>query len=409
MKQFWSIFRFELGNYLKNKVFIGITLAIMLLIAALLNYPRVSALLSEEGESESGIQSRMLLVAGAEERELLLPAFEAAFPGCEVAQAESVEDAKKQIVNGRADCAFAFEGLQRFTYYVNNLSMTDEKPGMAYELLRQAYQARVMLQSGMTMEQVSAAMNAEISYSAEALGKDQTQSFLFTYLMIMALYMVIMMYGVMVCNSVATEKSSRAMELLVTSAKPTAMMFGKVLAAGFAGLVQIGLVFGTAMFFFRMNSAYLDESGMLAALFNIPALMGYMLVFFVLGFLLYAFLYGAIGSMATRLEDTNTTVMPLMFLLMISLFVVIFSMTSGNMDSTLIKVCSYVPFTAPMAMFARIGMSSLAWWEIALSIAILALSTVGTGVLGAKIYRVGVLLYGTPPKLSAIFKALKQA
>ena len=85
------------------------------------------------------------------------------------------------------------------------------------------------------------------------------------------------------------------------------------------------------------------------------------------------------------------------------------SMTSGNMDSTLIKVCSFVPFTAPMAMFARIGMSSLPWWEIALSVAILALSTVGTGVLGAKIYRVGVLLYGTPPKLSAIFKALKQA
>lgn len=410
MKQFWSIFRFELGNYLKNKVFIGITLAIVLLVAALLNYPRVSALLSEEGESESGIQSRILLVAGADERELLLPAFEAAFPGCEVAQAESVEDAKDEIVSGRADCAFAFEGLQRFTYYVNNLSMTDEKPGMAYELLRQAYQARVMLQSGMTMEQVSAAMNAEISYSTEALGKDQTQSFLFTYLMMLALYMVIMMYGVMVCNSVASEKSSRAMELLVTSAKPTSMMFGKVLAAGFAGLLQIGLIFGTAMLFFRMNRAYLDESGVLAALFDIPAgLLGYMLVFFVLGFLLYAFLYGAIGSMATRLEDTNTTVMPLMFLLMISLFVVIFSMTSGNMDSTLIKVCSYVPFTAPMAMFARIGMSSLAWWEIALSIAILALSTVGTGVLGAKIYRVGVLLYGTPPKLSAIFKALKQS
>lgn len=83
-----------------------------------------------------------------------------------------------------------------------------------------------------------------------------------------------------------------------------------------------------------------------------------------------------------------------------------FSMASGSVDTVLMKVCSYIPFTSPMAMFTRICMSTVAWYEIAISIAILIGSTIGIGVLSAKIYRVGVLLYGTPPKMKAIFKAV---
>ena len=86
--------------------------------------------------------------------------------------------------------------------------------------------------------------------------------------------------------------------------------------------------------------------------------------------------------------------------------VVIFSMSSGSVDNTAMLVCSYIPFTSPMAMFTRICMSTVAWYEIAISIAILIGSTVGIGVLSAKIYRVGVLLYGMPPKFSTIMKTV---
>ena len=134
-----------------------------------------------------------------------------------------------------------------------------------------------------------------------------------------------------------------------------------------------------------------------------------MLVFFVLGFLIYAFLFGAIGSTATKLEDINTSTMPLMFLFVITFVVVMFSMTSGDVDNTLLKVCSYIPFTSPMAMFTRIAMSTVAWYEIALSIAILVGSTVGVGFVAAKIYRVGVLLYGTTPKLGHVLKMVWKA
>ena len=133
-----------------------------------------------------------------------------------------------------------------------------------------------------------------------------------------------------------------------------------------------------------------------------------MLIFFVLGFLIYAFLFGAIGSTATKL-DINTSTMPLMFLFIIAFMVVMFSMTSGEIDNILMKVCSFIPFTSPMAMFTRIAMSTVPWYEIVISISILVGSVIGVGVLSAKIYRVGVLLYGTTPKLGAIMKAVWKA
>ena len=218
--------------------------------------------------------------------------------------------------------------------------------------------------------------------------------------------MVILLYGQMVATNVATEKSSRAMEVLVTSAKPTSMMFGKVLASCIAGFSQLVLVFGTAILLYNVNKEALSNP-LIASIFDIPIeLFIYLIVFFVLGFLIYAFMFGAIGSTASKLEDINTSVMPITFLFIIAFMVVMFSMSSGSVDNTAMLVCSYIPFTSPMAMFTRICMSTVAWYEIAISIAILIGSTVGIGVLSAKIYRVGVLLYGMPPKFSTIMKTV---
>ena len=197
------------------------------------------------------------------------------------------------------------------------------------------------------------------------------------------------------------------MELLITSAKPTSMMFGKVIASCLAGFIQIVAVFGSAFVFYNVNKAYWGDNVIIESIFNIPLeLLVYMLVFFVLGFLIYAFMYGAIGSTASKLEDINTSVMPITFLFIIAFIVVMSSMGSGNVDNTLMAVCSYVPFTSPIAMFTRICMSTVPWYEIAISIAILIGSTFGIGVLSAKIYRVGVLMYGTTPKIRNIIKAV---
>ena len=228
--------------------------------------------------------------------------------------------------------------------------------------------------------------------------------------MIFALYMVILLYGQMIATNVATEKSSRAMELLITSAKPVSMMFGKVLASCLAGLTQLVAVFGSGLLFFRMNQEYWVDNRLISSVFDMPVwLFVYMLIFFVLGFLIYAFLYGAIGSTVSKLEDINSAVMPVTMLFIAAFVITMMSLADGSVDSLMMKVCSYVPFTSPMAMFTRLAMSTVSFYEIAVSIAILILSAVAVGVISAKIYRVGVLLYGTKMKIGTILKAIKKA
>lgn len=109
------------------------------------------------------------------------------------------------------------------------------------------------------------------------------------------------------------------------------------------------------------------------------------------------------------MEEINVAILPVTYLFVIAFIVVMMSMASGNIDSVLMKVCSFIPFTSPMAMFTRIAMGDVPIIEIATSLGILAVSVVIIGILAAKIYRVGVLLYGVKPRIKTIVGALKRA
>ncbi len=410
MKQFGKILKFELKGYLRNKVFVGITIFLVVSIAIVMLIPNMIAAFESDDEADVTPTDLPTMLIYAEDERLsgiVKGYFGNAFVNYNVKIAEgSVDELKEKIISGDAECAFVMSSASSYTYYVNNLSMYDSNTAIADAVLQEAYRYQQMVDYEMPSEIASEILSVQIESNTETLGKDQMQNFFYTYIMIFALYMVILLYGQMVATNVATEKSSRAMELLVTSAKPTSMMFGKVLASCIAGFSQLVLVFGTAILLYNVNREALSNP-LIASIFDIPIeLFIYLIVFFVLGFLIYAFMFGAIGSTASKLEDINTSVMPITFLFIIAFMVVMFSMSSGSVDNTAMLICSYIPFTSPMAMFTRICMSTVAWYEIAASIAILIGSTVGIGVLSAKIYRVGVLLYGMPPKFSTIIKTV---
>ena len=412
MKQFGTILKFELKHYFKNKIFVGITAFLVILIAVVMFFPRFTASDNDGAKEDKSDLAVMLVKADdAAQADMVQNIFAASFQEYNVQTTDAqIDDIKDEISNGNAECAFVMTSPTAYTYYVNNLSMYDTNTQIANEVLQQIYQMSAMINEGMTAEQAADVMNIQITSEVESLGKNQIENFFYTYIMIFALYMVILLYGQMVATNVATEKSSRAMEVLITSAKPTSMMFGKVIASCLAGLIQLVTVFGSALAFYNINKAYWTDNAIIDSLFNIPPeLLGYMLLFFVLGFLLYAFMFGAVGSTASKVEDINTSVMPITLLFVIGFVVVMTSMSSGNVDNTLVKVCSYIPFTSPMAMFTRIAMSTVPWYEIAISIVVLIGSTVGIGVISAKIYRVGVLLYGNPPKITAVIKAVWKA
>ncbi len=420
MKQFGTIFQFEMKSYIKNKIFTGVTAALVLVIAVVMFFPRITeafgggkeedasggAAASAEADNQAVI---LLSLSGIENADLVGQCFKQTFPEYTVTVSDSsLDEIKDKIAAGEVECAFVMDSLTSYTYYVNNLSMYDHKTAAADEALSSLYRMDAMMKNGISAEAAGEILSAEITHETENLGKDQAKNFAYTYIMIFALYMVILLYGQMVASNVATEKSSRAMELLITSAKPVSMMFGKVMASCLAGFIQLILVFGSAALFYQLNKSYWSGIGMIASVFNMPIhLLVYMLVFFVLGFLIYAFLFGAIGSTVSKLEDINTAVMPLTMLFVAGFMIVMFSMTSGEVDNIGMLICSYVPFTSPMAMFTRIAMGTVPLYEVIISIAILVASVVAVGYAAAKIYRMGVLLYGTPPKLKAILKAVR--
>lgn len=410
MKQFGTILKFELKAYLRNKIFVGFTLFLVIAIAILMFLPNIIAAFSSDGENGTSPENRPVMLVYAEDQALTSLAknyFEKAFERYTVyVTNEGIEDVKSAVTSGSAACAFVLKSPSSYTYYVDTLSMNDNNTAVADTVLQEVYRANAMINHGLSPEEANEILSVRIENSTETLGKDQVQNFLYTYIMIFALYMVILLYGQMVATNVATEKSSRAMEVLITSAKPVNMMFGKVLASCIAGFSQLVLIFGTAIVLYNVNKDALSNP-LIASVFNIPLeLFIYLIIFFILGFLIYAFLFGAIGSTASKLEDINTAVMPITFLFIIAFMVVMFSMSSGTVDNTVMLICSYIPFTSPMAMFTRICMSTVAWYEILASILILIASTVGIGILAAKIYRVGVLLYGTPPKMRTILKTV---
>ena len=411
MKQFGKIFKFEFLGYLRNKIFVGITVFFVIAIAVGMFIPNMIAAFSSDAPDEGGEGEPLPVMLIASEQDGLAEGiaayFAAAFTDYEVkVTGETVDAVKDKVESKEAACAFVFDSLSSFTYYVENLSMYDMNTEIAATALKTALQIDMLGKLGLSPEQASAVLSAAVESRTEALGKNQMDNFFYTYIMIFALYMVILLYGQMVATNVANEKSSRAMEVLVTSAKPTSMMFGKVLASCLAGFSQLVLIFGSAIVFYNLNRENLDNP-IISSIFDIPiGLFAYMIAFFILGFLIYAFLFGAIGSTASKLEDINTSVMPITFLFIIGFMVVIFSMTGGSIDNAAMKICSFVPFTSPMAMFTRIAMSTVPWYEIAISIAVLIGSVIGIGVLSARIYRVGVLLYGTPPKLMKILQTV---
>ncbi len=412
MKQFRTVFNFELKNYFKNKIFIGTTVFLVLAIAIVMFIPKISNAFSSIGDSSVEKSSVMLIAStSSEDAQLLQKTFAEAFPNYDVCQVENdIEKIKSKIISEEAECALIITEPTSYKYYVKNLSITDVNTDIVDEVLQNNYRVNSMIQNGISSDQASQIISTQIDHDIESFDKDQSQNFIYTYIIVVMLFMVIMIYGQMVASTVAIEKGSRTMELLITSVRPTAMMFGKVIASCVAGFFQLMCVFGSSILLFNINKQDWADNPLICSIFDMPIkLLLYMLLFFVLGFFIYAFLYGAIGSTVSRIEDINTVTMPITLISIFAFYSVIFAISTGNTNGLLIKVCSYIPFTSPTAMFTRIAMNTVPWYEISISIFILIVSVFGIGILSAKIYKVGVFLYGTTPKIGSVLKSIKGA
>jgi ABC-2 type transport system permease protein len=293
-----------------------------------------------------------------------------------------------------------------FDLYVKDYVITNTLTQQIASVLEYNYKITELQNQGVSLEEIQRILASTVKSNLIELGKSAEQTFLYAYILLMFLYIAVNLYGQLVATSVATEKSSRAMELLISSAKPLNFMFGKILGSGTAGLTQLVAIMGVSFGFYKINESTWSKYPLVTSLFDMPAdVLFYTILFFLLGFFLYAFFYGAVGSLVSRIEDVNTSILPVTFLYMAGFLVSMVNLV--NPKGIVVRVFSFIPFFSPMCMFLRIIMTSVPMWEIALSIAILIATILLTGYIAAKIYRVGVLMYGKPPKIKELIKVLR--
>jgi ABC-2 type transport system permease protein len=222
--------------------------------------------------------------------------------------------------------------------------------------------------------------------------------------------MAIITYGTWVAMSVAEEKGSRVMELMLNAATPTQMLAGKVVGNGAAGLTQYGVTILAALAGLwaqgPIREIVFGKAGSVGPPSGLsPVVLAAFIALFLLGFILYALLYAALGSLVSRQEDVQSATSPLMMLIMSGYFIAIFGLSAIN--ETWVVVLSYVPFFTPYLMLARVAVGHVEWWEFTLAIGIMLATIAAALFVAARIYSAGVLLYGQRVGLRQVLKAAR--
>ena len=234
----------------------------------------------------------------------------------------------------------------------------------------------------------------------ELITKDKGVAFASVYALFFLMYFVILFYGMNVARSIIEEKTSRIFEVLLATIRPEEMMAGKVLGVGAVGLTQIGI--------WIVAGLIILKAGFLAAGTDIsitPTQVGFFILFFLLGYILYSSVAAALGAMTSSEQELQQLNMFLM-LPLIACSVVILRVVTDS-DGIIAKAFSFFPFCTPLIMYVRIAVHQPPVWQIALSIFDLILMILAVLWLASRIYRVGILMYGKKPNLPEILRWLK--
>jgi len=243
-------------------------------------------------------------------------------------------------------------------------------------------------------------------------GESAAQSFALAYVMGVVLFLVITIYGVNVMSSVVEEKTTRIVEVLVSSLRPFQLMIGKVLGVGAVSIFQFVLWGLGAKLLLSQRQALLAGMGgaeEARQVFQMPhlsaATLGVFLGYFLGGFFLYSAMYAAVGAMSSNEQEARQAQQPVMFLLMIA-YVSMFGLTN-NPESTYAVTLSLIPFTAPIAMPVRWAASTVPAAELVGSLGLLVAGIVAVTWVAARIYRVGILMTGKRPNLKELVRWIR--
>ncbi|NMH69578.1 ABC transporter permease [Bacillus sp. RO3] len=410
MNNFFLILGHSYFSKLKAKSFIISTIIIAAAIILLANFESVISSLDRDEPSKVAVLDEtgklydpLVQQLGMMESEIKLES-----------SSQSTREIEKKIeseeIKGLLVLSESPEGLPLALYKSNSLSESNVsrelqvalqtiKSSLAANKLELSDEELALLSGRVTFEKLALVEGAK---SEEELSQARGV----VYVLLFFIYFSVIAYANMTAMEVATEKSSRVMEILISSVSPVKQMFAKIIGIGLAGLTQLAVILAVGYFtMIRKKDELVDGffEGFGFESLSASVVM-YAIIFFLLGYFLYATLAALLGSLVSRIEDVQQMILPMTFLIMIGFFISMFGL--GNPESSFITVSSYIPFFTPMVMFLRVGMLNLPVYEPVIGIVILLATIVLLGVFGARVYRGGVLLYGKSNSYKDIKKAI---
>ncbi|XLG09555.1 Na+-dependent exporter (ABC permease) [Bacillus subtilis] len=400
-------------NKIMTKSFIISTVITVLLVLVVTNLESIISLFQGDDAKEK--------IAVVDETDELYPVFSKQLKAVDTdgdldvkLSKQSEDEVTKQVKDESLDGMLIIKRDEKGTISgtYKALTISDES---TYQTLQQALtQTKTAVgtaELGVSQETISS-LYAPVTVGQKALKEgakseeELGQTVGLVYIMLFVIYFSVIMYASMIAMEVATEKSSRVMEILISSMPPIQQMFAKLLGIGLVGITQLAIIIGAGSLSLKLNQKS-ETASSVGGFLNLTDVSAttviYAVIFFLLGYFLYATLAAFLGSVVSRIEDVQQTITPMTLLVVAGFMIAMFGLNAP--DAGFITVTSFIPFFTPMIMFLRVGMLDIPFWQAAVGIGITLLTIVILAVIGARIYKGGVLIYGN----SSAFKAIKQA
>lgn len=326
-------------------------------------------------------------------------------------QAESA--LKDRVVRGSLDGYLLLppDALARSVaeYYGKNVSNVMDI-GLLDKAVEEAFVARRLSSEGLPPEKIGSLTRKldlkTIRLTEKGAREDRGGTFFLSIILLTMLYTSLAMWGAALMNGVLEEKNNRVVEVMVSSLPPSQLFAGKLLGVGGAGLTQFVVWAASLGLLAFYGAPAAAASGFTLPELNILVLVA-LVVYFLLGYFLYGSMYMAVGAAVNTQQEAQSLVFPVMMPLILGF--VFFPMVLGSPDSALSVTLSLIPFFTPLLMFLRITTVTPAAWQIALSLLLMALAVAAMNWLAARIYRVGILMYGKRPTFPEIMRWVRQS
>ncbi len=395
MRNYINVFRFEFMDLLKKKSTMVVTVILAILILALSLMPLVLQDTDTDETDDFSEYQQQFESAGYDLSSLDETNISILVETLSI-KPDQLYDSKEQlqtaIENEEHPIGFSVNSLLSFEAIYFNRGIVSYE-GIFESVLRQIYRNSSYNELGIEPQAVEHIENTPIESEITILGRDSVGNYLITYVLSFVIYFVVLMYGNSIATSVAREKDSRTMELLITSTRPTQLILGKVSAVVSLSLLQVAIIVLSGFIGFTIAKDAYPEVVLMIFESTLTIDMMFVTLFFsVFGYLLYIFIYASLGSLVSRIEDLAASVMPITFVAMIGLFISMMSIQ--NVDGLLNRMASIIPFTSFIAMPTRYLLTVVSIFDMVLAMTLLIGTTIMFAYLSIKIYRWGTLHYG---------------